>query len=386
MSNDSIPLLQNLLKQAEIEKERKRDITIPVTRISGYPFRDAMRTQELHSTLKLAVDAGAIRVEWAKHYEDHEIERIRLLDVRKLAEFLGQPFLPDAINSFFDSLDTNDFPEWGNQCLDKVRVSWIKGKSSFGLKWENRDQIPDLIKAVTMLENSPLTETMDYRQFGARVLGNSKRPRIIEKSLTALYRHHWQQPDRPDRDIMQELNIVPMAHPILISGPVCFHHGNDQLKADVTPYIGIHDTWLTEFTIPRQPAYILTIENLSSFNEYTTSIQDGGLVFYTGGFPTSVLQNFYKRLIATINCDTYHWGDIDPHGFWILRTLQQNAGKKVVLPHLMDQDYGEKYSPGQIKDLKRISPVNPTVDELLGRLAQRGYGLLEQEEIRAVAP
>ena len=133
-------------------------------------------------------------------------------------------------------------------------------------------------------------------------------------------------------------------------------------------------------------AYLLTIENLSSFNEYTQSIQDSGIVLYTGGFPTKAFQRFYKRVVEQARAPVYRWGDTDPHGFLILKTLQQQVPDISLHPHLMDQPDGAAYSSFKLNELSRILPVNAQVDKLLSQLIDQGVGLVEQEEAEAVAP
>ena len=150
--------------------------------------------------------------------------------------------------------------------------------------------------------------------------------------------------------------------------------------------IGIHDSCLENIELIKKPEYVLTIENLSSFNEYTQKIQDDGIVLYTGGFPTSTFQLFYKQLIEMAESQTYHWGDTDPHGFLILRTLQNIAGNAIVLPHLLDHPGGSAYSSSDKSALERIMPVNTIVDNLLLKLIDRGTGYIEQEEVEAISP
>lgn len=386
MQQEAKTALEKLLATAEPEKTRSRDITLPASRLTGYPYSNAEKTQLFHATLKLAEEAGAIRLEWHRYYEGHELERIRLLDPRMLADFLGKPFLPDAVNALFDALDINDAPDWLAVSLDDLRVAWCKGITLYGMKYQDADRLKDIIKAITVLETSPLEHTLDYRQFGARILGDSKRTRLIERSLAGMYRHHWQASGLSDKDIMQQLNIVPMAHPVLVKGPFRIRHQGRSLDANVSPYIGVHDLWLETVEITSEPSYVLTIENLSSFNEYTQTIQDNAIVLYTGGFPTSAFQRFYGAVVNLVTAPLLHWGDTDAHGFMILKTLQNCVPTKSLRPHLMDHPKGAPYSKAALRDLERIKPINSTVDGLLDILIERGAGMIEQEEVAALSP
>lgn len=388
MTMDGKTALLKLVSTAENGKVRSRDITLPASRIRGYPFRDAESSQSFHAILKLAEEAGAIQVEWCPRYEEHELKRIRLLDVRKLTEFLGVSYRPDEVNIFFSDLNRQGIPIWLDVCVGELQVAWYSGKALYGMKWQDAGLLPDVLKSVALLDSQPLNHTLDYRQFGARVLGNSKRTRQIEKPIAALFRHHWKVDSWSDRDVMQELNIVPMAHPVLLRGPISIRVENNLVEANVAPYIGLHDSCLDNIELIENPAYVLTIENLSSFNEYTQKVHDGGMILYTGGFPTKAFQRFYGRLLDNIDesVNVWHWGDTDPHGYLILKTLQKQSIIRMVKPHLMNQEQGAEYSKVALRELKRMQPINQMVDVMLDSIVIRGNGLIEQEEIEAESP
>lgn len=379
-------VLERLLGLGEVDKVRQRDITLPASRIAGYPFSDAEQADGFHAALKLAEEAGALRLEWRKHYEGHELARIRLSDIRRLADFMGVEYLPDRVNEVFGQLDTKDVPDWCKECLAQIQVAWRKGKSAYGLALTDVERLKPILQAVRVLTATPLMQTLDYRQFGARYLNDSKLTKAIERPLAALFRHCWGTRDLSDRDVMQKLNVVPLAHPVLMCGPMTVGTADSSVSVDVSPYLGVPDSWLQGVKVTEAPAYVLTIENLSSFNEYTQSIADGGIVLYTGGFPTSAFQAFYGNLVKQLQAPVYHWGDTDPHGFMILKTLQQQVPEYCVKPHLMDRPDGAPYSAVKLKELARIAPVNSKVDGLLERVIVRGTGCVEQEEVAAVSP
>lgn len=378
--------LKKLLSLGEIDKTRSRDVTLPASRIAGYPFDNAEQAKAFHGALKLAEEAGAIGLEWRRHYENHELSRIRLVDVRRLADFMGEEYLPDRVDRLFEMLSIDELPGWCIDCLPPIKAAWRKGKSAYGMSLDESDRLAPLLLAVRVLADGPLPFTLDYRQFGARYLGDSKATKTIERPLAALFRQHWDAKAYSDRDIMQELNIVPLAHPVLMRGPFHIDVHPSSVSVQVSPYLGVPASWLEHVSATGTAAYVLTIENLSSFNEYTQSIQDSGVVLYTGGFPTKAFQRFYKQVVEEARAPVFHWGDTDPHGFLILKTLQQQIPGINLHPHLMDQPGGAAYNNVKLKELSRIVPVNAQVDELLSQLIDRGVGLVEQEEVRAVSP
>lgn len=389
MSEKARKVLLELLNKGELQIDRSRDVTLPASRIPDYPFEDAHVSRDFHAFIKLAADAGPIALEWKRHYEGVELLRVRLLDPPALAGFLERDFLPDRVANIFSDIDTSNAPIWVCGVLEQLRQKWLTGKSMYGLSVHDADKLHDIVTTVTVLDNLPADVTFDYRQFGARYLGNSKRTRELAAPVTALFREKLNLQGMREKDILRQLNLVPLSHPVLIHGPLELTNGQKIITTDIQPYIGVPSEFLAEFNYIRLAHYVLSIENLSSFNEYTENIHDGGVVIYTGGFPTRSLQVFYQRLVSTANTPVYHWGDTDPYGFLILKKLQEVAGDSTsisVIPHLMDATDGDAYSDNQLSTLKRLLPINPLVDALVRTLIEKRTGLVEQESIPASSP
>lgn len=389
MSEEAINILENLLHRGELSVERSRDVTVAASRIPSYPFEDAKTSRDFHAFLSLAADTNTISLEWKRHYEGEELSRIRLLNPAALASFLDCEFLPDRVASILSGVDTSDAPVWIREAIERIRKKWLIGKSLYGLSIDDAGKLQDVITTVAALDALPSDVTLDYRQFGARYLGNSKRTRDIAAPVAALFRERLNLHGVREKDVLGQLNLVPISHPVLIHGPLELTDGRKIITADIQPYIGVPTAFLAKFELIRPIQYILSIENLSSFNEYTENIDDGGVVIYTGGFPTRSLQTFYQRLVSTGDTPIYHWGDTDPYGFLILKTMQVIAGDMTgtsVMPHLMDVTEGGPYSDNQLSKLKRLLPTNPAVDALLCSLIERKSGLVEQELITASSP
>jgi hypothetical protein len=379
---DALEVLEELLRRGEVVSDRVRDITKPASRITGYPIRNAQAATEFHETLKYAEQHGAIALEWVRGYEGHELSRLRLRDAPALARFLGRPFLPQHIDQVFETLELEGLPQWFREALAQLRESWLKGSSRYGLRAEDASKLPLLIKAVRAIESLEPEGALDFRQFGARYLGDSKALRFLEAPLVALYRPRVGA-DLQSREVLAQLNLVPLAQPVLLRGPLLLSDGRHRVEASVRPYVGVPSALLHEFTVTGRPEYILTIENQSSFNEYTTAFDDDAVIIYTAGFPVRALQAFYLRLTGLCSAPVYHWGDTDVGGFRILKVLQHACHARSILPHLMGEEGGEPFSKAQLRDLKRLLPISPAIDRLICHLIDRGHGLLEQERIQA---
>ena len=376
-------VLRDLLSRGESVRERVRDVLTPASRIKGYPFGDAGLRRAFHESLLQAVSCGAISVEWKPHYENKELARIRLRDARALARFLGCPFLPDRVESVFSALDMTDLPDWSKQVLAEIQTRWLMGKSAFSLTVQEAEKLPVLLAAIRGIESLTTDNILDYRQFGARFLSDSKMTKVLENPLSAFYRHHLGLVGLDASEVLAQMNLVPLAHPVLITGPLRLSDGKQSIDASVRPYVGVPAIFLRHFSLPTQPEYILTIENQSSFNEYTQLGDSRGIVIFTAGFPTRALQKFYSRLIGATDTPVFHWGDTDIGGFRILKCLQERCTGTVVKPHQMGVLHGEDFTKKQISDLKKMLPINPLVDSLVKELVKKGSGLLEQESLQA---
>jgi len=380
--------LRNLLKRGSIKNDRVRDIILSAKKIKGYPFENVDTITEFHASLFLAEKEDAIQIEWRKHFENEQIERIRLLDAEQLAAYLGITYRPTEIEHIFKSIETKELPSWLSDAADMIQDNWLKGKKAFGLDLRDANKLTDLIAAAKAIgDGLPETEPLDYRQFGARHLNNSKRTKELENVIASLYRWHLNIDTWKPTEVLAQLNLVPIKQPILLRGPIKFKSDNVSLNCEFSPYIGIPVDCIDSLTIDHPPQYVMTIENQSSFNEYTRNIKDDAVIIYTAGFPTKAIQYLFSKITSKLNEDTpcYHWGDTDPHGFMIVKTLQSHS-RLMIRPHLMDAKGGERYTSAQLKSLQSIMPVNKFIDKEIQNKMIHKLGLIEQEQVKAIPP
>lgn len=381
-------VLLKLLDLGAIKKERSRDVLWPVKKISDYPFENASTLSDFHETLKLAEKSNAIKLEWQKHYENEQLERIRLISAKELSVFLNKPFLPDIVATALSSVKLPVELPWLSSAIEVIEENWLKGKKAFGLELKEASKLIDLIKAITIIkEGFHQSHPLDYRQFGARYLGDSKRTKELEKTLANLYRWHLGLEGIKANEILSQLNLVPINQPILLRGPLKFISENKKISCDFKPYLGIPVDCIETVSITSSPDYLITIENQSSFNEYTSTIQDNAIILYTAGFPTKSIQHLLRKATQLLDpkIPVYHWGDTDPHGFMILKTLQ-GCVQQPVLPYLMEEDKGTAYSKQQLAALKNMLPINQYVDCVIEGKLNKKSGLYEQEKLTAISP
>lgn len=85
---------------------------------------------------------------------------------------------------------------------------------------------------------------------------------------------------------------------------------------------------------------IITIENLTAYNRY---VRENTVLLYLSGYHNTAKQTFLKK-IASDNegISWFHFGDIDPDGYYILKNLAEKTGI-LFQPLYMDISYLEKY-------------------------------------------
>lgn len=394
MSQDAEHCLHLMLDKADAQPDRVRDVVIGRERFGSrpgdpYPFRNAQTNDEFHTYLLRVERSGLVDLEWDKHYAETSLRNIRLRDKTRLARMLGRSTLEEKIKHARVAIDWPDPSHWMHQVFQDVYDAWSQGKSKYGLKIDDPDKLGLVFKAMDGVDQMPSGLTLDYRQFGARYLGNSKAISSIAGPMTSIYctyRNTSLSRNLSRTDVLAEMNLVKMDHPVLITGPVVLRNGQTSVSADVYPYLGVPSELLEDVDVTGKPYYLLTIENLSSFLEFTRTVERYGIVIYTAGYPTCRLQRFYALLATQLECPLYHWGDADADGFQILKTLQCTVPKLEIYQHQMDFPDGEVFDQKQINKLLQLGKINPEVDQIVNRCIETRRGRAEQESCFAMPP
>jgi hypothetical protein len=97
--------------------------------------------------------------------------------------------------------------------------------------------------------------------------------------------------------------------------------------------------------------YVLTVENLASFNRHAREVDDGGVIVFSGGFPLRAVLRAVKHLDDVLSSAVpfFHWGDTDRHGFLICDHIRAAIGRPL-MKHLMEQLEAEQ---------EEIDPASP---------------------------
>ncbi len=241
------------------------------------------------------------------------------------------------------------------------------------------------LKAAAVLADGPLGE-VDLRTFSRRTVGDSK---FIERNMgrvVGMLRHLVDVPEEFDpEEALASLGVVRFAQPCLVAGPVAYRGA----ALPTAPYVGVPPEMAPELSVHGAPPWLLTVENLASFNRQVREAPGDGVIVYTGGFPSAAVVACVRTLATSCDCRVFHWGDIDNGGVKIARCLEvalAAIGRRLEL-HLMEPglaaSLGTVVAPTKIfkKDVS-----DSVVTTLADFLASPGAHVLEQEELDPTLP
>jgi len=349
--------------------------------------------EALHAALENAARFGAIRIDWVRAYEGTEVERICLLDIAKLGEFIGKRTLAYRIDHALSCINFETLEStWLKDIFESVHQGWKDNKKPFGLAPEDVLLMCELSSLVNYLERDK--NELDMRTVSARLFNDTK---LIETKLlgklVAIYRLHLNKDGASTEEILSDISLEKYPWPVFISAEInIISKENKAVYCGVKPFAGIPPDAITDFEVVGDIKYVLSIENFSSFNTYTRKIHDGGIIIYTNGFPNKWLAEFYKKLVGKVGGDVplYHWGDVDVGGFRILAKMQEYAGLfgHTVNPHLMApvSSYAKGFSKTEITDFMKFDKINSLADSLIQDIFTSKTGKVEQEYLTPCSP
>ena len=207
---------------------------------------------------------------------------------------------------------------------------------------KNKDEILERELSISVLANSKTWEEK-YKRKVLKILRQSKHfDSLIENCADE---------KEINKVILEECNVYSNPSYVYFkgNGKITFENGEcltvfpDLPFALYSPSI----SKITSFEI--EDSKIMTIENLTSFNR----IKESETFFiFLSGYHNSVKQKFLEKIYHQNSSKAYyHFGDIDPDGFFILENLQKKT-------HI---DF-KPYKMG-IEELKKYSDFSKTLEE-----------------------
>lgn len=289
-------------------------------------------------------DKGLITIKWRN--TGILIQYIELVDADRLAVEISYIRLKNKVSNAYSLVQsslTNSF--LFEKLSPPLFEKWSLTGHYEGFSIDEPDTLIDAIKSadeMISLQSAGHGIEIDERHFSSKVFLDSKRLKSIRGKVAKILK--LTQPDIPSElspeEVLQLFGVVPIKHPIFVSGPIRVEASNGKtVIADFPPCIGIWPDSVKQLHLESPITVITTIENLATFIRYVEQEKEGNeLVLYTAGIPSPALLRFYQFLIQMApSVALRHWGDIDVGGFVILNILERHS-QKIVQAYRMSPD------------------------------------------------
>jgi hypothetical protein len=383
----AIAFLNRLLGLSERAPDRKRPA-------SASPNYDGLRRAEaitrFQNQLVAAERGGAVALRYGKRERKHLIERVTVSDPKALARHLGRKPASTTAREAREKLQSlaDNANSWVVELLDDIELRWARGEPAYRLESGDVEATSEFLMFLGAIVRDE-ARGIDARTFSLRVTGDTKTFDRHFGRLLAVLQPHFGESSADA--VWKRIGLERFPHPIHLRGPITAK-SPDTIAVDgnAKPFASIHPEMLAALEFSNAPTYVLTVENYASFNRQVREVDDGGLVIYTGGFPSagvvSLLTLVLNKLAETI--PFFHWGDIDPGGLRIFRYLEENLPRPPRL-HLMDRSLAESHGKSAVRDPALASMAQS--DSAVAELAlwfSRGEAIkhLEQEALDPASP
>ena len=216
---------------------------------------------------------------------------------------------------------------------------------------KNKNEILERELSISVLSNSKTWEEK-YKKKVLKILRQNER--------FASFAENCADEKETDKAILEECNIFSNPSYVYFkgSGTITFDNGNCiSLFPDIP--LALSSTAISKITaFEITDKKIMTIENLTSFNRIKKS--DTFFIFLSG-YHNSAKQAFLTKIFSqNSNKEYYHFGDIDPDGFFILENLRSKTqidfkAYKMGIAEL--QKYSSYTKPLEENDLRKAGSL-----------------------------
>ena len=389
-------LLLKLFNSWQNNPDSQKRKSLPITKNKAQEYYETIDHEDkelLHAYLKNAESAGAIQLVWGKHYDSHLLQKIWLIDGSSLGRFLDVPLARNLAKQAEQDIIAQ-IPQ--NQkltpLLSKILSAWDKNKSAYRIDPGKCEEVIVLLRAIDAVLSERQTG-LDLRTFSAREFGDSKIMERIKDRFTRAW-NDLHQTAYTSQELYEILGLIKFLSPIYIKGPVSINMGKQWINlCNLPSYLGIPPVNINGLIPEGRPDYVITIENLASYNRYCKEISDNGIVIYSAGFLSPVIASFIQNLDSILSPDIpfYHWGDIDAGGLNIARHIQSQLPKRFLKLHLMNVDVLQEFGKKVPQIGKTLSNGHPSRNEEIENLVKfilkcSPARALEQENLDPCSP
>lgn len=391
MNKAARELLEKLLASAERSGSDSAVLPITAGRARAY-FRDgsADTREAIHSVLRDAVAAGAVELVWDKYEKSNDLKQIRLRDTDALAALLGKPRATTLLAALHSRLDPllRDAPEWIAASYQSAREKWRVGDKAHGCTADELAAIELLYRALLAVERGEHTG-LDLRSFSAAALGDSKAMERMQARFCAAWRGGHPQSELDNAELLESLGLGKFPQLALCRGPLRLSYSGSELDiAPLRPFIALSPEAIDAVRVDAVD-YLLTIENLASFQRHVREIDDRGVVIYSGGFPGPGIRRLLALLDAALPANTpcFHWGDVDLGGLKIFAHIEAQLARHSLRPHLMAGDAtGQPFSDSERRQLEKLADGKSAGAQLARGWIAASSGKIEQENLVPRSP
>jgi hypothetical protein len=390
-------LLGRLLAAAERRAAAGATVTLPLTpsRAPEYADHASLAEREaVHAVLENAAATGALALEWGRFEEARDLKRLRLLDADRLAAFLGAERVAARLDRLRQAVGPviHDAAPWIGRDFEDAAARWGRGGRAHGLAVDELAAVVTLYRALAALDRGE-HRGLDLRTFSARVLGDSKAMERLQSRVAAVFRRHLGLTDLDDAEVYVDLGLEKYPQPLFLRGPLWVVYAGSVLDLDgVRPYLALAPDAVAAVEPAGQVDYVLSIENLASFQRHVRTLDDRGVALYSAGFPGPGFRAFLGRLDQALDehVPFLHWGDVDVGGLRIYARLAAALTRRALRAHLMDPPgsagAGRAFTADERRRLQRMAQgAGPGADLARAWLAA-GAGAREQEALEPCSP
>lgn len=320
--------------------ERRPDATRLSVEIDVEGFRSVAERDAFDEELSSLVGAGGVRLIQKGPRSERVTTGVALSDPAVIYAHLGRTPSSLRVEEALERVRRDpDLSPSALAVVDKVAEAWSRGVSHLGLTPEDVTSLGHSLRLADAIRSRDRSDraVTDYRTFSRAAVGDTK---ALERNLRQvgqilrLVHPGVFEDGLPIESLLAELGIAKLPQPLLIAGRIAI--AGQPLPA--MPYAGIPTETVSQIGLVERPSHLLTIKNYTSFIRHVREVPiAGGIIIYSGGFPSGPVLEAILSLATAASAPTFHWGDMDPGGVRIFRHLEVMLAELGVdlQPHLM---------------------------------------------------
>ncbi len=347
-------------------------------------FPTAKSSEAFHQQAAELCAKGILSARYEGRGFQSRISRLSPNDPNRLFTFIGREKAAEVVGPIVTELAGGSEP-WESAVLEHIADAWLSKSKWRGMGAGDVAEVR-LVQKIARALRSVEADQFDQRTLCSRCVGDSK---YLENRWMHVFDYLFhdadQKPERSLRGLLEHFRVAKLGQPVFISGPFAL---NGMPIGPSVDYLGVAEGNLCLLSFVSQPAYVLSIENRTSFHRYAveTNTAKKGFIIYTGGQPSFNVQQLYRNALSQLPSEVpvFHWSDVDEGGLDIFTTIEELSPR--VLPHLMSQDLAIRHGKPTRGKSGALVKGGVKLKPLAEFLAKAETYTLEQEVLDPVPP